>query len=652
MLAMSCGGGGEVEKKKEEDSVTTPPLRTPEGIRIPITSYFPKLDYTPGSPPSTWDHFALEACETFQEELNRSLDLHLTRKRSFFKKAYEFSYKLMIEDLKRIEDWDFKFAVDEKKLPRSIETPSSTCDEFLEMVPYPEERSRKNMIKYYGFVNTLFIKAFRPALQRLDPHSRSILLGLDSVPVYEAGLIFKKKPGYKYDEPVDRLEVADTLYISNEIDGIPLERAFNGEIKKGDFITRIKKYEKGEGKWVEIKGKTFTQIMELLTSYKKNVKVELEYERPETGKKGKVTGTLRKDFIDLQFYTDDKDLADGIGYLKLDEFWLVERKKKDSSPEKEKDRDEIEKRYAGAHTLIPTYLETMVLKAKSISSGPGDVKGLILDLRDNPGGNNYVLQKIYSLFVPKSTPLGYMARYKEEEDVEEEGFESNRVLKADKDAKKFFSWPLVVLVSEQSASATEVLSGAFQQYGRALIISNAPATFGKGVGQRKVEVKNGSRRYPKDFYYWLTSHFIHLPNGKSYHGVGIHPDVYFESKDISKAREDWQNKRRLRYSQSSSSLIQMYGGIFHYEDYEMMFKKVFGGDGLYVIPKPPDMPEDELSMGFKGLDKVLQFQSIEKAKKEAKDIWDQVCPADAGLNKDCLREAATVFLKQEINSRP
>jgi carboxyl-terminal processing protease len=157
----------------------------------------------------------------------------------------------------------------------------------------------------------------------------------------------------------------------------------------------------------------------------------------------------------------------------------------------------------------------------------GPLKGLILDLRDNPGG---LLDE--SIFVSSQ--------------FVSEGVITIERLKGDKDqvfeaqpGGVAVDVPLVVLVNRGSASASEIVAGAIQESGRGTILGEQ--TFGKGTVQIPHTLSDGSE-LRVTIAEWLT------PSGKQISGEGIVPDVYVErtQEDFVEGR-DPQLERALEY---------------------------------------------------------------------------------------------------------
>ena len=135
-------------------------------------------------------------------------------------------------------------------------------------------------------------------------------------------------------------------------------------------------------------------------------------------------------------------------------------------------------------------------------------KSLIIDLRDNPGGWVDDAQKVADLFLPEGTlaTLEYRDGTKEYYKASTDGKENDI--------------PITVLINEFSASASEILSGALQDYERATIVGTQ--SYGKGVVQYVLPVgKRGAGMQ-------LTVAQYFTPDGNEVHKVGITPDVIAE----------------------------------------------------------------------------------------------------------------------------
>lgn len=133
-------------------------------------------------------------------------------------------------------------------------------------------------------------------------------------------------------------------------------------------------------------------------------------------------------------------------------------------------------------------------------------KGLILDLRGNPGGSLNVVVDIARQILPKGLIVYTEDKYGEREEYNCDG-------------RRQLDMPLVVLVNGNSASASEILAGAIKDYKVGTLVGTT--TFGKGIVQRVLPLTDGTALK-------LTISAYYTPNGNNIHGVGIEPDVVCE----------------------------------------------------------------------------------------------------------------------------
>ena len=131
---------------------------------------------------------------------------------------------------------------------------------------------------------------------------------------------------------------------------------------------------------------------------------------------------------------------------------------------------------------------------------------MIIDLRNNPGGSVQVVGFISDLLLPEGLIV-----YTEDKDGKRAELNS--------DDKHQFRKPLVILVNENSASASEILAGAVKDQKVGTIIGTT--TFGKGLVQGLEVLEDGSAIK-------MTISRYFTPSGNYIHGVGIEPDIFVE----------------------------------------------------------------------------------------------------------------------------
>lgn len=134
------------------------------------------------------------------------------------------------------------------------------------------------------------------------------------------------------------------------------------------------------------------------------------------------------------------------------------------------------------------------------------MKGLILDLRSNPGGDLSAVVDI----ARKILPAGLIV-YTEDKEGNRKEYTC--------DGDRELQIPLVVLVNGYSASASEILAGAIQDYNKGTLIGTT--TYGKGIVQRIHRLDDGTALK-------LTVSAYFTPSGRNIHGIGIEPDIELE----------------------------------------------------------------------------------------------------------------------------
>ena len=134
------------------------------------------------------------------------------------------------------------------------------------------------------------------------------------------------------------------------------------------------------------------------------------------------------------------------------------------------------------------------------------MRGLVIDLRNNPGGNLSTVVEMCDLILPK----GIIVYTKTINDKEEYFY-------SDEDQK--LEIPIAVLINGNSASASEIFAGAIQDYEWGTIVGTT--SFGKGIVQKLYQMPDGTCLK-------MTISEYFTPNGRNIHGIGIEPDVVVE----------------------------------------------------------------------------------------------------------------------------
>ena len=248
------------------------------------------------------------------------------------------------------------------------------------------------------------------------------------------------------------------------IDDTPASKA---GIKAGDYIVKIN----GE----QVQGKTLMEAVNLMRG-PEGTSIEITVRRKGL-RKAKIF-KITREIIEIKSVIS-KIVDNKVGYLRLGAF------NKNSSSQLKKEISKIEKN----KKLV----------------------GYILDLRNNPGGLLSQAVIISDFFLNDGEIVSTKGRKKRE----------NRKFFAKK-GDKIDGKPLIVLINNGSASASEIVAGALQDQKRAILLGET--TFGKGSVQSIIPLKNrGAIRLTISKYY--------LPSGKSISEVGVVPDIRVEEED-------------------------------------------------------------------------------------------------------------------------
>lgn len=171
---------------------------------------------------------------------------------------------------------------------------------------------------------------------------------------------------------------------------------------------------------------------------------------------------------------------------------------------------------------VTTFDKNVAEQVRKALKANSKVKGIVLDLRNNPGGLLDQAIELTNLFVDKGVIVSQKGKIESE----------NRIYEAIK-SKKVSDATLVVLVNGGSASASEIVSGALQDLKRGLVLGEK--TFGKGSVQSIIQInKTEALR--------LTIARYYLPSGRTIQAVGLEPDIEVFAGKISAQDEGFSLK--------------------------------------------------------------------------------------------------------------
>jgi carboxyl-terminal processing protease len=258
-------------------------------------------------------------------------------------------------------------------------------------------------------------------------------------------------------------------------------------IKKGDHIARIEDESTVNMDLNEavskLRGKPGTGVRILVKRDKEEEKVY----------------SLTRDVISVESVTSQM-LADNVGYARISQF--------------------------GGTTARDLASAVRDLKSQS----GGKLKGLVLDLRSNPGGLLDMAIQVADQFLEKGvivTTAGYGDRVREEKEAHNDGNDRE--------------YPIVVLVNSESASASEIVSGALKNLNRAVIVGRQ--TFGKGSVQVLYDLPESGTKDEAALKLTIAQYLT--PGNQSIQEIGVTPDIELIPALITKDRVDLFSPPRL-----------------------------------------------------------------------------------------------------------
>lgn len=257
--------------------------------------------------------------------------------------------------------------------------------------------------------------------------------------------------------------------VISPIDDTPAEKA---GVKAGDLIIKL-----GDE---PVKGKTLSEAVDIMRG-KPGTKLKLTIVRK--GADAPINLTITRAVIKVKS-VKQKMLKDGIGYVRISQFQV------------RTGQDLVE----------------AIQKLDELNKGP--INGLVLDLRNNPGGVLTAAVQVSDAFLNDGLIVYTEGRIKN----------SKMRFEAEK-GDVLEGKPMVVLINEGSASASEIVSGALQDQKRAIIVGRT--SFGKGSVQTLLPLNNGAAIK-------VTTARYYTPLGRSIQAEGIKPDIQVDLAKIEK----------------------------------------------------------------------------------------------------------------------
>lgn len=403
-----------------------------------------------------------------------------------------------------------KYMVLERYIDLMNEREKSTIDSVknktdIELEIEARKRVEKALEKMNNKIKTKFtpderFNAFVNVITtQFDPHT-------DYFPPIEKRAFDEMMSGKFYGIGAQLQEVDGNIKVAMLMPNYPAFRS--GEIVVGDIITKVAQGSLGEP--IDITGYDISDAVKLIRG-KKDSEVKLTVKKQD----GTIKDVLltRAEIVQDEAYVRSavvtQDNGEKIGYISLPDFYADFNDKN------------------GARCYVDVAKEILKLKRANI-------KGMVLDLRFNGGGSLQDVVNIVGFFIQK----GPIVQVKDKD--------GNIYPLPDMDPSVLYDGPLVVMVNEMSASASEIFAAAIQDYGRGIVVGST-STYGKGTVQRQYTLGGNSLMLGADNFnnatpdmgsVKMTMQKFYRINGGSTQLKGVTPDVVIPDVfDYLKIRE-------------------------------------------------------------------------------------------------------------------
>jgi carboxyl-terminal processing protease len=365
------------------------------------------------------------------------------------------------------------------------------------------------------------------------------------------------------------------IKINSVVAGSPAYKS--GQIQAGDIILKVGQ---GAEEPVDLTGFMTTDAVKLIRG-KKDSEVRLTIRKIDGTIK--VVSLIRDRIVQDEGYARSAVINEGgrkIGYLYLPDFYADFE-----NPN-------------GRRCFTDVANELIKLKAEGIS-------GLVFDLRNNGGGSLYDVVQMAGLFIAE----GPIVQVKDRD-------RPPTILK-DKDRAVQYEGPLVVLVNEFSASASEIFAAAIQDYGRGVIMGSS-STYGKGTVQRNIGLDpqyGFSSTNAELGTVKLTLQKFYRVNGGSTQLKGVTPDVVIpDNMEYLKFREK-DTKEALPWDQIPRTAHITWTPTYQKDSVVAQARRRISNDTLFQLIS------NTASYLYKQNDKIvnLQLEAYNKVKEQIKN---------------------------------
>jgi carboxyl-terminal processing protease len=316
--------------------------------------------------------------------------------------------------------------------------------------------------------------------ETMDPHTRFF-------PPIEKRSFDEQMSGRFYGIGASLREEDGTIRIATLVTGMPAWKS--GEFAVGDQVVKVGQ---GADEPVDVSGYEVEDAVKLIRG-KKGTEVRITLRKADGSIK--VINLIRDEIVLDETYARSAIVKqDGrkVGYIFLPEFYADWE------------------RPNGARSAQDVYKEVLKLREQKVD-------GIILDLRNNGGGSLYDVVQIAGFFIPEG-PI-----------VQVKDRDGNPSVLRDRDRSVLYDGPLAIMVNQFSASASEIMAAAMQDYNRGIVVGSS-STYGKGTVQRNIGLEratsiNQGADVGELGSLKLTLQKFYRVNGGSTQQRGVTPDI-------------------------------------------------------------------------------------------------------------------------------
>ncbi|NNL07797.1 MAG: carboxy terminal-processing peptidase [Croceitalea sp.] len=264
-------------------------------------------------------------------------------------------------------------------------------------------------------------------------------------------------------------------------------------------------------------------------------------------------------------------------------------------------------------------------------------EGLILDLRDNGGGSLTTVVEMAGFFI-KDGPI-----------VQVRSSGQRKELKEDKDERIQWDGPLVILVNELSASASEILAAAMQDYKRAIVLGSKQ-TFGKGTVQNVIPLDNivRSNEHGELGAIKLTTQKFYRINGGSTQLEGVKSDIVVPDRYsyIELGERDQENP--LAWDKISPAEFQEWDGYINYEEtIKNSMERMAKNPQIKLIEENAKWVKDQQDDTMVSLN-YNKYKTSQEASKNQSNYFKRLSDYDSKLTFESLKYEEELFTKDPV----